>query len=163
MKATCCLLIYNLELVFAIVDLNVPCLCYEIPNNPSNICIWCHISHLRRFTNDPWCEAPFEDIFICFFYALFSLHCSLSRPLLFLDLFHYMDWEGGREEGFGELRETSLRSKLDIQKLESRLIFWGSLRSFRESLKSGELSLVRRFLGKWNINGTRMKCRLISI
>ena len=39
MKATCCLLIYNLELVFAIVDLNVPCLRYEIPNNPSNICI----------------------------------------------------------------------------------------------------------------------------
>ena len=99
MKATCCLLIYNLELMLAVVDLNVPCLRYEIPNNPSNICIWCYFSHLRRrFTDDSWCEAPFEDIFICFFYALFSLHFSLLRPLPFLDLVYYMDWEGGEEQ-----------------------------------------------------------------
>ena len=31
MKATCCLLIYNLELMFAIVDLNAPCFYSEIP------------------------------------------------------------------------------------------------------------------------------------
>ena len=39
MKATCCLLRYNPESMSVFVNLGVPCLCYEIPKNPSNICI----------------------------------------------------------------------------------------------------------------------------
>ena len=60
MKATCCLLRYNLELMFDIVNLSISCLYCEIPKNHANICIWCCFSHLiRGLTDDPWSEASF--------------------------------------------------------------------------------------------------------
>ena len=49
------LLLAEISSVFIAISVNlgVPCLCYEIPKNPSNICILCYFSHLRRrFTDD---------------------------------------------------------------------------------------------------------------
>ena len=54
----------------------------ECPRNPSNIYTWCCFSHLmRRFTDDSWCEASFENLTICF------LLCSV--PCFFLLCFGY--------------------------------------------------------------------------
>ena len=39
MKTTYYLLRYHPEFMSVFVNLGVPCLCYEIPKNPSNICI----------------------------------------------------------------------------------------------------------------------------
>ena len=36
MEATCCLLIYDPELMFDVVDLNMHCFCYEMLHNPAH-------------------------------------------------------------------------------------------------------------------------------
>ena len=82
MEATCCLLIYDPELMFDVIDLNMHCFCYEIIHNPAHSYIWCVYSHLiGRLTYDPWSEASFEDIFIC------CLPCSISMISSFLWVF----------------------------------------------------------------------------
>ena len=94
----CYLLRYNPEFMLVVVHLNMLCFyCdYEMPENPSNICIWCCFSHLiRRFTDDSRCEASFEDLSICFLLCSIFMHFSLLRPPLWLDLVRYTDYERG--------------------------------------------------------------------
>ena len=72
----------NSCLLSSILICSVSIVIAKCPRNPSNIYTWCCFSHLmRRFTDDSWCEASFENLTICF------LLCSV--PCFFLLCFGY--------------------------------------------------------------------------
>ena len=111
MKATCCLLRYNPEFIPAIAILicSVSICGYEMPENPTNTCIWCCFSSPNRkvhrwlmmwiFLWGPFYLFPFVLCFHTFF--------LLSRPHLFFG--------SGSMHGVGEvMRFTTLRSCLEV-------------------------------------------------
>ena len=119
MKATYCLLKHNLACMFTTVNLSMFCSYCE--NGHS--CIWCYFSHLnqRRFTDNSWCEAFFEDLFTCF--LLCPVLCFFSwrgHSYFWIPFNAWVVVEGGPKTGheslygsvfsrsFGKLIEKSL-------------------------------------------------------
>ena len=83
MKATCCLLRCNFELMFDAINFNMPCFYCEILHNHAKGCTWYCYSHLIRWlTNDPWSET-FWGFFVLLVFLLrfVSMNSSLMWPL----------------------------------------------------------------------------------